>query len=101
MCSTVGWAAAFCNPTLQGLYVGLTIKPLAQPTLAEGFSACPQSFRKRVIMYSTVGWAAAFCNPTLRGLYVGLTIKPLAQPTFAEGFCACPQSFRRRVIRRR
>ena len=49
MCSTVGWAAAFCNPTLQGLYVGLTIKPLAQPTLAEGFSACPQSFRRRAI----------------------------------------------------
>ena len=36
----VGWVACFSQPTLLGIDVGLTIEPLAQPTVTSRQALC-------------------------------------------------------------
>ena len=37
----VGWVACFSQLTLLGIHVGLTIEPLAQPTVTSTQALCP------------------------------------------------------------
>ena len=39
--SGIAWVACFSQPTLLGINVGLTIEPLAQPTVTSTQALCP------------------------------------------------------------
>ena len=53
----------FRNPTIYQLNVGLTIKPLAQPTVNTALSGLDVGLITTMRAIFTVGWAACFSQP--------------------------------------